>query len=161
VVRPWAQAEITFLDANRELDQEGLATALGRTRKSVRNKLWRLGMTDTSNYWTATQIDALRQLYSNKEYRGINVQDFAEAIGKDKTNVCRKARQLGLTNKSRVKRFEDLSEIRKRKIAAHNRSPEERQRLLSEAAKKRIRDYGHPRGHSRNTWRWPGNVLPN
>lgn len=47
-------------------------------------------------YYTNKEIDYIRE-----NYDGFNLAQIASALGRHKTNVCRKARELGLTDKGR------------------------------------------------------------
>lgn len=91
--------------------------------------------------WAEHELDMLRSAYGSATLRAdIGLGILAERLGRNKANVCRKARALGLTNKSR-KGVEARKDRRKfggdvLKLRAH----------LSETTKERILRDGHPRG---------------
>jgi len=143
------EEEIGYLRDNRaSLSISELASKLGRTVNSVRTKLWRMGLVDTSDNWTVKQIEALRKLYSSPGL--IDVKTFANSIGKDTSNVSRKAHLLGFpTSYSRPKKhkpIEELSPAYRKKIEHNKRTPEEQKGYISRVRREVIREHGHPRG---------------
>lgn len=50
--------------------------------------------------WTQDQLDDLRNSYAAEQ---VELDQLALRLGRDKSNVCRKARSLGLTNRNRPK----------------------------------------------------------
>jgi hypothetical protein len=93
--------------------------------------------------WTEDEVAALRQLYAVAPANEmLNLDAFAKRCGRDKTNVCRKARSLGLTNQKRPELLQtNLSDRGPRFATAAERSA---------AASARVKDHqaknGHPRG---------------
>ena len=93
--------------------------------------------------WTDKEIAKLISWYSRPNAAGrdtLGLAEIAAELGRDKANVCRKARALGLTNKSRTI------------VSA------ETKKQLSQRAKAQIASKGHPRGalgikHSEKTKR--------
>lgn len=84
--------------------------------QSVWERLRRLGIvTSDENAWTKQQIQVLTEAYSIDIAEPILLEDLAEIIGKHKTNVCRKAHELGLTtSKTRRKTPEYCKEFSER-----------------------------------------------
>lgn len=70
--------------------------------QSVWERVRRLGFED-KDQWTREQLEELRVAYSVGKTEPINIDELAVRIGKDKTNVSRKARQFGLTSRLRKK----------------------------------------------------------
>jgi hypothetical protein len=94
------------------------------------------------NAWTNQELDLLRSAYAAQSANQIGLDELALRIGRHKTNVCRKARQLGLTNASRPKLdAANLKPPRRAKFA----SAIERSEHMSQVAKARIARDGHPR----------------
>jgi hypothetical protein len=92
-------------------------------------------------YWTEQEIAQLRAFYVDAGCQKlIGLDQLASAFGRDKANVCRKARALGLTNGER-KFFPDGAPS-KRKTASAN----ELKALQQNNARARIAANGHPRG---------------
>jgi len=107
---PWTDAEIMliralYLDGKRPAE---IATILGRTIASTRNKAYKLKITDTSDNWTDAQ-----KTYLVENYKSYNLVELSIVLRKHKTNVCRKARELGITRSARkreiLKAYHDTS----------------------------------------------------
>jgi len=88
--------------------------------------------------WSAEEVDALRASYSSPS-GAVKLADLAEKLGRNKANVCRKARELGLTNQRRRKHDNP-------KQGPRFATDEERRAFLSDLARERIAKNGHPRG---------------
>lgn len=108
-----------------------------------------MGLVDTSDNWTIKQIEALRALYSENN-RLIDVKTFANSIGKDTSNVSRKARELGLpTSYFRPKKHKPIGELSPtylQKIEHSKRTSDEQKEYISSVRKKAIAEHGHSRG---------------
>lgn len=90
------------------------AEKLGMCGQSVWERLKKLGYID-DDAWTVQQIDLLKEYYSVGETEPININKLAELLGKHKTNVCRKAKELGLTtSRYRKKTPEYCQEVSRR-----------------------------------------------
>lgn len=102
-----------------------VAVEFGMCGQSVWERLKRLGYKDTDK-WTNDQLTILKNAYGRGEYEPIKIDKLASLLGKLKSNVSRKAGELGLTNRYRGK------------------SPATR---IKQGIKtrERIRDHGHPR----------------
>lgn len=140
----WSELDDCFLRNNFQLmPHKEMALILKRSRPSVRNRCWRLGLVDRSKDWSDAEIEKLKDAYSCIEFsEQINLSALAFGFGRSKANVCRKARSLGLTNISRVLKSPDNRKVRKPKFT----SKEERSKNTSEKTKKWIAENGHPRG---------------
>jgi len=146
----YTQEELNYLKDNwKSKTIAELAIGLGKTVSSVRNRLWRMRLVDTSDNWTNEQIGALRTLYSNPD-DCINLEEFAKSIGRLKSNVSRKAKSLGLqTNIHRLGKRKPLSELcpsYQQKIKHRERTPKEQKEYISYVRREAIRKNGHPRG---------------
>lgn len=89
--------------------------------------------------WSDEEIQALRAVYSNQS-GPIDLAGLAAALGRDKANVCRKARSLGLTNQKRPRAEKTAPPKRK------HQTIEEARAAISAATRKRFAEGGHPRG---------------
>lgn len=108
-----------------------IARMIGRSRHCVRNLCSRQGWTTRDDHWTDEEIAKLIAWYRRPGADGrdtLHLQSLASELGREKSNVCRKARAIGLTNNGRKVRTD---ESRKR---------------MSERTKKHISENGHPRG---------------
>ncbi len=91
--------------------------------------------------WTDREVDLLRRFYAASKSAPVNLQNLAQLLGRNKANVCRKARSLGLTNQGRAKGKQLRLDIEHTKEG----SPEYRRRM-SDARRRSIAKHGHPRG---------------
>lgn len=96
------------------------------------------------NAWTPAQLDLLKAYYAQPVRRG-TLEALAKSFGRLKSNVCRKARELGLTNRKRIYG----QKIRIPKYGKEG-SPE-LAAGQSIAARDRIAKHGHPKGMAGKT----------
>jgi len=83
-----------------------LSSVIKRSPHSIRNKAYEINITSNPQ-WTDEEIKKLKKHYRNNKLKGeLKLDEFASEIGRSKTNICRKARRLGLTNKKRKCTFE-------------------------------------------------------
>ena len=138
---PYTEAEDEFLRARwTDLSHAEMAAELDRTVKSVRNRCWRLRLVEP-NEWSELEIEALRAAYKDAVAgESIGLDLLAQSLGRHKSNICRKARALGLTNQSRKKLLATKERVRK------YATDEELRAATSEWTKKYIAENGHPRG---------------
>lgn len=137
------------------LEQYGKASTLeigaylGRTPESVRNRRYWLGAPHTARRWTEDELASLRSAYDVEYSEDIDLEALAASFGREKANVCRKARELGMTDQSREKK----------RIKANRRKFDTKEELsahMSECIKAHFAKNGHPRGmagktHSQDT----------
>ena len=89
--------------------------------------------------WIDAEIAELIALYCSRS-KPIDLAGLAKKLGRDKANVCRKARALGLTNQRRP---------RAEKIAPPKnkyKTIEDARKAIGLATARRIAENGHPRG---------------
>lgn len=101
----------------------------GMCGQSVHERIKKLGFVDEDK-WTEEQIVLLTRFYTEKIFSTrdkMGLEELAQRIGKLKTNVCRKARELGLTN---IKR----------------RLSQEYAQKMGQNTKEWIAENGHPKG---------------
>jgi len=136
----WTPEETEFLACNAtKMSHKKIAEKLNKTEKAVRNKCWRLGLVNRENYWNEEEVAILRDMYSDPQ-KAVLLKNFSEKTGRDKANIVRKAKELGLkTNPKRPK-----AEFKKER----NKYPNEEERRLgiSESMKKWHQENEHPRG---------------
>lgn len=89
--------------------------------------------------WTKAEIDMLISAYKDENCH-VWLDDLSNRIGRHKSNVCRKARELGLTSKNRKRKAFRI--VRKNKYSC----AEQRNAAFSERMKLAIAEKGHPRG---------------
>ncbi len=139
----WSKEEIDYLSENvGKKTHEEIGESLGRTKKAVRNKCWRLGLVDTSNLWTDHEIELLKETYLSADEEGfVDLVKISKMMNRDKSNVCRKAKELGLpTNQKRDK--VKVKKVRLPKYATEK----ERREAISASMKKWHKENPHPRG---------------
>lgn len=90
--------------------------------------------------WTEEDLQKLRDAYVAID-KPVALDFIAKVIGRNKANVCRKARELGLTNQRRQK-----VEVKKPPRSPKFKTNEELRKFQSDRQKKWIADHGHPRG---------------
>jgi hypothetical protein len=104
-----------------------VAKELGMCGQSVHERIIKLGFIDEDK-WTQEQLDFLRASYNGKEGKPVNLKEIAAKLKRHKTNVSRKARELGLTDYKRTK-------------------SDEVKAALSKSTKLWIQQRGHPGGY--------------
>lgn len=110
-----------------------IAERLGRTIASVRKRCSTLRLATKVVPWSDVELAILTAAYVPGS--PVAIAALARRLGKLKSNVCRKARSLGLTDGTRSKAPPEAFA-----------SSEEWKRHLSESMKARIASNGHPRG---------------
>ncbi len=106
----------------------GVASEFGMCGQNVWERLNKLGInTENRGKWTNAQLKYLIQSYSVDSKTLVNIDKLSLELGRLKSNVSRKARELGLTSRFRKKTPEVCETIGKR-------------------AKKWIQENGYPRG---------------
>lgn len=120
------------------LEYKDIAAAIGKSERAVRSRRY-LKLPPVVEQWTNTELDLLRAEYAGKQYsEDIDLDGLAEVLGRHKTNVSRKARELGLTNNARRKKEVPLCRCRM--------SADQQKRFRSQKTKEWHRNNQHPRG---------------
>lgn len=117
-----------------------LQKLLGRSERSIVGRRYRLKLARNVDLWSAAEIADLSRWYAERTSLPLCLEELSRVLGRHKSNVARKAREMGLTNKHRPKVLE--RKIRRPKFA----SDESRRAHQSAQAKERIAKHGHPRG---------------
>lgn len=92
------------------------AREFGMCGQSVWERLQRLGYEfDNERLWTEDEIKILAAAYVVAgDNGGVNLEKLAKKLSRQKSNICRKARELGLTRYGREKPPEVLAESSRR-----------------------------------------------
>ena len=114
-----------------------IADALGRTEGMVRSRCWTLDLASKVTPWSDAELSALVECYASPP--PIPLDALAVRLGRDKANVCRKARAIGLTSRTRKR-------VVRRKDAPKYDTKAELFAAMSAKAKRQIAENGHPRG---------------
>lgn len=101
----WTEEEIKYLKQEySKITGENITNVvkkvsetLNRSPASIRNKAYSLCITHRERYYTNDEIKFLKENYDKMTY-----DDMAVILKKDKTNVCRKCKQLGLNKTKKV-----------------------------------------------------------
>jgi hypothetical protein len=119
----------------------GEAEPLATTRAAIRGRITRLGIRKRDDSWNDAEIALLRSAYAEgRSAEDIGLPELAAKLGRPKANVCRKARQLELTDQRRPR-------VRERKVRSPKyASVDERREAQGLAARERWAANGHPRG---------------
>lgn len=120
------------------VDYKDIAKTLGKSVGAVRNRRY-AKLPRQVPAWTAEELSLLRSEYEGKQYsEQIDLDGLSAVIGKHKTNISRKARELGLTNIRR--RTKEVADWR------CSMSAEQHRRYMSTRVKKWMSENNHPRG---------------
>jgi hypothetical protein len=138
---PWTSEEdAALIKGHGTMPMERLADKIGRSRGALRSRITKLGIRKLP-YWTEDEEKRLAELYRAAGDDGVvNLAEFAKEIGRDTSNICRKAKQLGLqTNQHRRK-------VEERKRRNKYESAEALRAAQSESRKRWFQENDHPRG---------------
>lgn len=101
----------------------------------------------THRPWDQAELDRLRSAYSAEVGDRLELAQLSAALGRSRANVCRKARELGLTRPNRPKKTQRMLNLYGPKFGTES----ERLAASSASAKRRISERGHPRGFAGKT----------
>lgn len=140
-MKQYSIEEDEFLKSNyKEMTHLEISLLINRTKASVRNRCYRLGYVDTSDNWTDEQMEILKNEYKDKKFNDeIDLDKVSEIVGKLKSNISRKAKELGLTDINREKK-----KVKIGKISNARFNDEERKHFRSEFMSSRHKINGHP-----------------
>lgn len=101
----WTQNEIDYLKIEyakidgRNITNilERISKKLGRSKGSIRNKAYELKITHKEKYYTEKEIKFLKDNYNK-----ISMNDMAEILKKNESNIYRKMKELGLKKTKRI-----------------------------------------------------------
>lgn len=105
-----------------DLTVEEIAQSHKRSKSAIRNKAYEEDF-NQSKAWTDEEILLLKETYANNCKSGdLELDKLAERMRRSESNICRKARELNLTDKNRAKNKdlrEEISENNKKWYANH------------------------------------------
>lgn len=149
----WESEDLRYLYRNyMRLTHYEMAKHLHKTEKAVRNKCWRLNYVDRSNMWTKKEEDYLIKIYEKAGETGVlKLDEAVKKLHRDKSNINRKAKELGCKTNSNRKKIENPSYFLDEKGNSHKigwvrKTEEEIHIIRSEITKNYIKKKGHPRG---------------
>lgn len=141
----WSQIE---LDKLKNLYSEAktvgeIAEILQRSPGSIRNKAWRLGITNTNEFTEEEKKFIL------ENYKSHNLKELSDKLGREKTSICRLAKQLGIERtckkKETTKGFVDESGVW-HKNGWTREKPEQKSARISKRFKEWNSKNEHPKG---------------
>lgn len=98
---PWTREEDAIVRATYESHTSiEAADVLKRSVSAVRNRRMFLGLNTQVRKWSNEEVAVLRDAYAKAP--PLNLKSIAAILGRSHTNVCRKARELGLTDQCQV-----------------------------------------------------------
>lgn len=138
----WTDEQDRFLRENySEKSYADIADCLGKSEGAIRNRCYQKGLKKRNAEWTHDELQQLRHAYEGASCnQQLSLVDLAKRFGRLKSNISRKARELGLTNNKRP--VVEQRKIRKPKYA----NDAERKAAFAQKAKTRFAEFGHPRG---------------
>lgn len=148
---PWTPNEDAFLrEYFAEHTHAEMAAMLGRTVNAVRHRCSLLRLRRAAEWWSEEDLDKLRAWYAraDAEPGSVQLDDLASELGRMKSNVARKARALGLTNRHRRMAARDERGLRPCDVRRLPKfaTEEERRAALAEVRREWCRTHEHPRG---------------
>lgn len=144
-VTPWGPSEDQYLqDHYRQSSHQELADQIGRTINAVRNRCSFLKLRRAADHWNDVDLDTLRQWYADHDGKPLQLDDLAGKLGRHKSNVSRKARELGLSNNRRT-RVSKVNGYYPSELPKYS-TTEERRAAISEGRRQWLAEHEHPRG---------------
>lgn len=136
--RTWTTEEQSFLRANLPtIGVAGVAEALGRTPKSVRNYSSRHRLLG-SPFWTEDDVMTLRAWYEKRAGHLIEPEKLAQVLDRSLMAVMLKASELGFGDRHRTNG-------RKERVRQFQ-TDEDRNAATSKRMRAYLAEHGHPRG---------------
>lgn len=94
-----------------------VAEAVGLCGQSVHERLVKGGYKLKGAYYTPDEDARIKEYYLTTPAGSFDLQALADELGRPKTNMCRRARQLGLTNQRRK-----MSDSHRAKVARNSKA---------------------------------------
>ena len=134
------EKEQKLLSLHGSMPLKELSKLLEVTEGSLRGKITSMGI-KKKEYWTDDHVNLLVDLYKNSIGNNfIDLESFSKKIGKHKTNICRKAKELGLgTSNNRKKKL-----VYTLKVSSRRFSEAELKEIRSQNMKKHHANNIHP-----------------
>jgi hypothetical protein len=122
-----------------------IAATLGRTSASVRNRIYRLGITN-KRFWSDNEKAQVAAAYAAAGSGKLDLYDLAKTLSRSRFEVCRIAADMGLTNLSRQKTENGPKDRR-----IFKGDEEALRKHKSDSQRERLARNGHPRGMAGKT----------
>lgn len=115
---------------------QALSSALGRSKGSIRNKAYELGITTRDYSWSDKDLATLKDAYASADVRG-KLKHLPATLGRSASSISCKARRLGMTDGKRPQPTRPKVDRRK------YQSDEERKVARSVRMRERHASQGH------------------
>jgi len=139
--RRWtAEDDAYLIQWHGQKSCEEIGRELGRTVGGVRNRAYLLGI-GKARPWGSDELSIVRAAYEGAGTRRLDLNALVNRLGRGRSEICRKAREMGLTDHTRMKTENGPKDRRKFKgdkaaLSEH----------ISKTTKKWIAENGHPKG---------------
>jgi hypothetical protein len=111
---PYSQEEIEYLKNNfMQMSYKEIAKKIGRSTNSVRQHCSKMNFRKQVDDWSPKEVEYLCNEYSKEN---LNLDEISKNLNRLKSNVCKKARKLGLTDVSRPKSKEHIKKMQQNAI---------------------------------------------
>lgn len=127
--KDWTEEQLQYLRDNyKTMTHKEIGVVIGRTDAAVRNKAYDLRLGKADYEWSAEEIEKLKEFYAQAGADGpIDLIGFARSMGRMKSNICRKARQLELgtnVNRQCTDEFKKSRQHPRKDLSPRTRTPE-------------------------------------
>lgn len=78
-----------------------LSKLLSRTPKAITGRVYIIRAENYKKNFTPIEIDYLVEYYKETEKKDFNLNELSSYLGRDKSTVCKKAKEIGLTDQNR------------------------------------------------------------
>lgn len=136
---PWSDHDVHCLRTGYELSHSvsEISALIGRTKGSIRNQAYKMGITTRDDSWSEVEIAVLREAYNAATHIG-DLSGLPPRLGRSRTAISRKAAQLGLSDPTRPRHRKPKADRRKFK------TEEERSAARSKTLRDRHASSVHP-----------------
>jgi hypothetical protein len=122
-----------------------ICVALGRSSRAVIGHAYRLKCNGYVPHWSLEEENLLRDAYKDIGVKQGFLTELSKRLGRRTSNICRKARELGLVRNQ--KRKKEITSARSlARMEKSTWTPEQWWEFRSQIIKKAHAKYGHPRG---------------
>ena len=145
----WSTEEVNILkrEYSKGSSPEEISRKIKRSTGAIKNKAYKLKITNNPNF-TDEELKFIKE-----NYKTMNLRELSKVLGREQnyTNVCRKAKELELTDKSKLKISKDGTPVKgryklKRSKIRKYATKEERNAASSERMIAWHKKNPHPRG---------------
>lgn len=85
----------------QDLSSREIGELLQRSEKAIVDRVYKMRFENKRKIWSPIEINFLINYYKGTKKEDFNLKDLSNYLGCDKSTTCRKAKELGLTDKKR------------------------------------------------------------